>query len=311
MVIMNASMRYLIYVLMVFVAGCTSPDEASETNIQKDSRVQVYIIAGQSNAAGYNNIVEYQKGRVEFPGKLLSQRKVLYWHWAGKGQPNSWGVLGVSEKGSFGPEISFAYELSRAMPNERIAIIKCAAGGTGIARSVDYSDYIPALANFDDKGNNWHWPTENRQAGVLYKKLIDNVREAVSALELDGLQYELAGCIWMQGEHEAGISLKMAKDYEGLLAGFISSVRADLKAPSLPFAIGKVNSHSWAFGGIARDGQASYCREDKNAILVETTDLPREGSGGLAHFDADGMVELGGRFAIAISELKAKGNVPE
>lgn len=88
----------------------------------------------------------------------------------------------MNNSGSFGPEIGFAYDMARAMPDERIAIVKCAAGGTGIARSIDYSDYIPALSNFDDNGNNWHPPSNNLQAGLLYRKLIDNVRDAVSAL---------------------------------------------------------------------------------------------------------------------------------
>ena len=39
------------------------------------------------------------------------------------------------------------------MPNERIAIIKCAVGGTGIARSVDYRDYGPSLKGFKDQGS--------------------------------------------------------------------------------------------------------------------------------------------------------------
>ncbi|GAI45292.1 unnamed protein product, partial [marine sediment metagenome] len=59
-----------------------------------------------------------------------------------------------------------------------------------------------------------------------------------------------------QGEHEAGLSRKMAEDYDKLLADFMRAVRRDLKTPSLPFVIGQVNSHTWAFGDIARDRQA-------------------------------------------------------
>ena len=106
--------------------------------------------------------------------------------------------------------------------------------------------------------------------------------------------------------HVAGISLKMAQDYDKLLAGFIGSFRKDLKAPSLPFVIGQVNSHTWAYGEIVRDKQALVCQQDCKAVLVKTTDLSRKGSGGAAHFDADGMLILGSRSAKAAISLAGK-----
>jgi hypothetical protein len=110
----------------------------------------------------------------------------------------------------------------------------------------------------------------------------------------------------MQGEREAGISLKMAGDYEALLKSLIQAVRTDLKTPRLPFVIGEVNSHTWKHGDIVRKAQDKVCQEDKNALLVKTTDLSRKGSGGVSHFDADGMIELGLRFATAVNQLTRK-----
>jgi hypothetical protein len=124
----------------------------------------------------------------------------------------------------------------------------------------------------------------------------------VSALERDGKPCELTGFVWMQGEHEASISRKMAEDYEKLLSEFIRSLRKDLRAPSLPFAIGQVNSHTWAYGDISRKCQVEVCRKDKRTLLVETVDLPRVG-GDAAHFTADGMLTLGSRFADAMMTL--------
>jgi hypothetical protein len=121
-------------------------------------------------------------------------------------------------------------------------------------------------------------------------------------LERAGKKWELVGFVWMQGEHEGGISRQMANDYATLLAGFIKSVRTDLKAPTLPFAIGQVNSHTWAYGEIARKCQAEVCRKDKRTRLVETVDLPRV-NGDAAHFTADGMLTLGSRFADAMVQL--------
>jgi len=263
--------------------------------------IRVFIVAGQSNATGYNHIRQYHGGREPFPETLRVQPRILFWPGSDTPQEkdNLWTALRVGDSGSFGPEIAFGHDMEQAMPGAAIAIVKYAVGGTGIARSVDYTDYIPAVAGFNDKGRNWRPPTDGREPGALYRALIANFRNAVSALERDGRKWELTGFVWMQGEHEGGISRKMAEDYEKLLSDFIKSVRTDLQAPSLPFAIGQVNSHTWAYGDIARKCQAEVCRKDRNALLVETVDLPRV-SGDAAHFTADGMLTLGSRFAQAM-----------
>ncbi len=260
--------------------------------------VQVFIVAGQSNAKGYNNAVEYRSGRVDFPRDRRLQPDVLFWE-NGAG----WSALSILDSGAFGPEIGFAFDQAAKRPAERIAIIKYAVGGTGIARSSDYHDYIAALKDFNDQGNNWHPPTAGRKAGVLYQRLIRDVRDALAALDKKHIRWRLAGCLWMQGEHEAGISHKMAEDYDKLLSSFMSAVRTDLNTPVLPFAVGEVNSHNWAYGEIVRKKQVLVCQQDRHAVLVTTTDLSRKGSGGAAHFDADGMLVLGSRFATALSRL--------
>lgn len=275
----------------------------------------MFVVAGQSNAQGYNHTRQYRGGREPFPESLRVQPRILFWPGidvpAEKDVPaemeNRWTELRVGDSGAFGPEIAFAGDLERLLPDSTIAIVKFAAGGTGIARSADYTDYIPALAGFDDKNRNWHPPTDGREAGALYRSLIANVRSALSKLEGDGRKVQLSGLVWMQGEHEAGISRKMAEDYERLLGEFIASVRKDLQAPSLPFAIGQVNSHSWVYGDIARHGQAEVCRRLDGAVLVETLDLPRV-SGDAAHFTADGMLTLGSRFATGMAKLLAAGD---
>ena len=275
-----------------------TPDGAKATR-----PIRLFIIAGQSNAQGYNHIRQYRNGREDFPATLRAQPRISYWpgNDAPQAKANLWTPLRVGDAGSFGPEISFASDMERLMPDASLAIVKYAVGGSGIARSADYTDYIPALAGYDDKGRNWHPPTDGREAGALYRALMANFHNAVSALERDGKQWELAGFVWMQGEHEAGISRKMAGDYEEILSGFISSVRKDLHAPSLPFVIGQINSHTWAFGDIARNGQVEVCRKDQRSLLVETVDLPRVD--GDAHFTADGMLTLGSRFAATMAKL--------
>jgi hypothetical protein len=266
--------------------------------------IRIFVVAGQSNAEGHNHIRQYHAGREAFPATFQQQPNIRYWPGTDTPQAKSnlWTTLRVGESGAFGPEIGFAHDMAQAMPGATIAIVKYAAGGTGIARSKDYTDYIPALTGYNDNGRNWHPPTDGQEAGNLYRALIANFRNAVSVLEREGKTWELTGLVWMQGEHEAGISRKMADDYEGLLSDFIRSVRKDLGAPTLPFAIGQVNSHTWVYGDIARQGQVEVCRKDQRTLLVKTVDLPRV-DGDAAHFTADGMLTLGSRFAEAMARL--------
>jgi hypothetical protein len=270
----------------------------------EERAVKVFVLAGQSNAVGYNDYRQYQGGKSALPHALANQPGILFWN----AKDKAWTTLRVGASDgfshhAFGPEIGFAHDIARCLPNEQIAIVKFAVGGSGIARSRDYSDYIPQLKGFDDKGGNWHPPVKGQTAGAHYQQLTNIVNNALAALTHDGREYEVSACLWMQGEHEAGISLQMANDYTMLLKDLMTSIRVDLESPKLPFIIGEVNSYTWAYGDSVRKAQANVCSEDENAVLVKTIDLSRKGSGGASHFDADGMLILGSRFAKAAVSL--------
>ncbi|MGV8139725.1 MAG: sialate O-acetylesterase [Mangrovibacterium sp.] len=275
----------------------------------KEKPVKVFILSGQSNAVGYNDIGELRTKPVHLNDLTGEHSPVLFWpgtnalpEFSGKWITLRPGVSEIAAEGAykggcFGPEIGFALTMSGVIPGEQLAIIKYAVGATGIARSKDYHDYIPGFEKFDDKGKNWSPPAKGKQAGLLYQELVKNIKAALDSLNRRGVSYEICGFLWMQGEHEAGISKKMAEDYDVLLSQFRKSIRSDLRLKRLPFVVGEINSHSWAFGDKARESQSKACREDKHTILIKTVDLPRGSVGGLAHFDADGMMELGKRFS--------------
>ena len=91
---------------------------------------------------------------------------------------------------------------------------------------------------------------------------METICEALIAFENDHINWELAGVIWIQGEHEAGLSPTMAGRYWKLLEAFVAAVREDCSSPGLPFVIGEVNSHDWPFAEIVRKGLVSLpsCR---------------------------------------------------
>jgi Protein of unknown function (DUF2961)/Carbohydrate esterase, sialic acid-specific acetylesterase len=315
----NYSISLIVFICLSFIAlGNPANSTAPKSPATQTALLRVYILAGQSNAVGYNHIKElhdYKKYLTEDTCKLST---ILFWPGsnARQGFENRWTKLqpGVSDisvdepykNGSFGPEIGFALTHQKLHPGEKIAIIKYAEGGTGIARSKDYTDYIPALKDFDDKGRNWYPSSEEKKPGLLYTNLINNIKNALTDLKNQKIKFEVAGFLWMQGEHEAGISKTMAEDYGKLFSLFRESVRRDLNLKKLPFIVGEINSHTWAFAEIARKGQTAACSMDPQSQLVKTMDLPRGSIGGAAHFDADGMMILGNRFAQAANTFADK-----
>ena len=311
------SIRLVLSIVLILSFLTRFAHSYSLTQFIDTTKIKVFILAGQSNAVGYNDFKEYAGDSNALLQHIAALRHVRFWPGSNsrKELQNKWNALhiGASDissddpfKQSFGPEIGMAMTLANALPDEKIAIIKFAAGGTGIARSEDYSDYIPALNGFDDKGVNWHPASDNKQSGSLYLALIDNIKKALASLENANQQYEICGFLWMQGEHEAGISKKMAEDYGSLLSTFRMAVRKDLNLKKLPFVVGEINSHTWAFADIARNKQKKSCLRDRLSVLINTTDLPRGGRGGDAHFTSDAMLELGERFAHGALQFMSK-----
>ncbi|MGN6435900.1 MAG: sialate O-acetylesterase [Agriterribacter sp.] len=310
-------MPLLACMLPVLITANACAETAIKKKKKKKARVEVFILAGQSNAVGFNNAAHYKGGIENFNKEFVDASTVLLWPGSNARQEfaNRWTKMqtGVSEISvqaayayAFGPEVGFGKVMADSMTDRQIAVLKYAVGGTGIARSSDYNDYIPSLKGYNDKGLNWHYPEAGRDAGILYKNLLQNIQQAMDSLRKAYRHCAIRGFIWMQGEHEAGISQTMANDYSDLLLHFFASIRKQLNIQQLPVVIGKVNANTWAFGDLARQRQREYCATDPYCKLVTTTDLTRNGNGDTAHFDTEGMLLLGERFAAQMLVLLKK-----
>jgi hypothetical protein len=282
---------FLLSVLLVLpLQSCASEEKSSDV-------VDVYIIAGQSNAVGFNHYKDYDLKGVKFPEEIKTQPGVMTWL-NGQFSP----ALSVSELGGFGPELNLIYSLNKGSPKQKNAVIKYAIGGTGIARSIDYDDFVPALKNYEDHGRNGHPADPDKEAGDLYQNMVSSIKSATDELTKKNIQWKLAGFVWMQGEHEASINKDMTNDYEKLLSHFITSVRKDLQAPKLHFLIGGLSSYDYQFGDILRTAQKNVALNDPHTTLINTADLGRNGSGGFTHYDVYGMLEFGKMCASALAK---------
>jgi hypothetical protein len=241
-----------------------------------DMMTKLFLLAGQSNMEGaglssrLSEVLRKAPDNVRFfdEGKLRD----LVW------------------RARFGPEVGFAHEISASFPREQIVLCKVARSGSNL-----YYDWAPDRTSGG---------TEDEYRGPFYPKLLASLGELHSVLDARNKRCECAGLLWMQGERDA-VFESMAESYEANLRAFIARVRADVNAPVLPFLIGLISPRKCKPGtsqsthpyrDIVREAQARIADSMAHVAMVETMDLTQ--SDGL-HFDAEGQVELGRRFAPA------------
>ena len=164
---------------------------------------------------------------------------------------------------TFGPEVSFAMTMRQANEGGNpIAIIKVTRGGTNLR-----SDWSPK--------------------GYMYQAMIAEVKKALQALKDSGDEGVLRGMLWHQGESDS----KRLDEYQGELETLITNARKELASPELPFVIGELaQSKPEAF----RDLQRKIATDNDHVFFVSSKELNTTDG---THFDTDGQVVLGQRFA--------------
>jgi len=181
----------------------------------KTNRVDVFILAGQSNMKGRGHVPDSQPDferifNMRLPdGRIEKARHPLHAVWRGD-------QIGEKDNSGVGPGLAFAEALVREEAGLTILLVPCASGGS--------------------------WADQWLPSGQLYERAIDRAREALrSAPGLDrGKTARIAGVLWLQGESDAE---------EGRYAGYASkldrivrSFRRDLGEPRLPFVAATIGS---------------------------------------------------------------------
>lgn len=223
---------------------------------------KLFIIAGQSNALG-------QASTTGLPASLLiPQSNVSIYN------RTDWMTLqpGLgADATQFGPELTFGRDIATLFPDEHIGLIKYAVGATAL---------------WDD------WKA-TAPRGQMYTDLLKVIQNALADLG-PGPTPEIAGVVWMQGESDALEG--HGAEYEANLTSFIQQLRADLGIPGLIFGIGQI-THNWPNAALVMQAQANVCATIPLANLVYTDDLV---TGTQNHYDTNGMMILGSRFAKAM-----------
>lgn len=206
----------------------------------------------------------------------------------------------------FGPELTFGKRMAELNPNGNIAIIKYSRGGS----SID----ISAAHIFGC------WDPDFYSANGVnqYDHFLATLRNALAVKDIDGDGEDdiliPSGIVWMQGESDANL-IGSAKKYEKNLKRLMDLIRASLHSDDLPVVIGRISdSHIgkndcgkvWKFGDVVREEQAYFVKNDVNAALVISTDNYEYSDP--YHYDTDGYIDLGNKFAEKMYELEKNKN---
>jgi len=274
----------------------------------KTKRLDLLIVAGQSNAVGFDTDMaklgtdELDKSiRFRFrvgdppPDDRDSMSSRTKWTHLSvqplgnpgpKSEPRQYGNF-VNLAGGFGPEVSFARKLKRRDQQlgreSELAVVKVAFSGTSVA-----DDWDPAG---EDK------------RGACYRALLEEVRAAQSLAEAEGMTVNFRGLVWVQGESDANAN--DAPKYAERLTAMFATLRRDLKAERLPILV-SVNVHFHEgknkFMPDIIAAQKHVGHEFSDCRYVDTSGAGLENP---VHFNSEGTIEVGKRFASALLSMES------
>ena len=309
--------------------------EVTFTNV---TTLDVYILAGQSNAAGFTPVAGLYKGYTY--GGTVDQEKlseyengytdVLYYGVTQSADPASLNTQlsyvhsGLGHAGSrIGPELGFAEAMSQYYGGDagKAAVLKYAVGAT-------------SLGNFQnstsDTYGTWMSPSmieeygeENLclNAGLLYENLLVTVRMGLQAMIEAGYEPVIRGVMWMQGEADstredlANLYQKhlsaLITDLRGDLTGIMTELEIEQDCSATPFVIGKIGAdlQNAAYEDVVREQMQMTAAAMTNVRCAETEDLlvpdPNDNND-VWHFSAKGILAVGNRFGEMLAQETGK-----
>ncbi|MEQ1827577.1 MAG: sialate O-acetylesterase [Pirellula sp.] len=296
--------RWTFLITFNMLVFCTPASAAESEKI-----IDLLIVAGQSNATGFDTDpakmgADELDASIRFrfrvgdppPDEHDSMSSRTAWTTLSaqplgkpgpKSVPRQYGNF-ANPAGGFGPEISLARKLKRHDQQlgrlSELAVVKVAFSGTSTADDWD--------------------PTGQGNRGACYRAMVEEIRAAQSLAEAEGMSVNFRGLAWVQGESDA--NAKDASQYADRLKAMFESLRRDIHAERLPILVA-VNAHF-------HEGKNKFMPEIISAqkrVGHELSDCRYVDSIGVGlandvHFDSQGTIEIGKRFASALLAMESK-----
>ena len=305
-------MRRPVFVIVLLVFSIST---GTCQQIEKDT-IKIFYLGGQSNMDGYgfnsdlpDNLRDEFKNVWIFHGNPAADEKenggLGKWDELRPGHGVGFSSDGMNNKLSnrFGIELSFARRLQELFPNEKIGIIKYSRGGSSI-------DSLAA-----GQFGSWE-PDYSGSNGInQYDHFLTTISKALNIDDInnDGKEDYLVphGIIWMQGESDAAYTEDIAMRYYPNLKRLMKLIRASLRVDDLPVVMGRISDSlndedekTWKYGKLVQYAQEKYAMKDDNAAIVRSTQYYQYSD--QWHYNSDGYLDLGVKFAEAICQLIKK-----
>lgn len=315
-------------------------DQNVEVTYSDNKNVDVYILAGQSNAAGFTPIASLFKPYT-YGGEMNADKvneymngykDVLYYGVAQSNSPEtagvSWTVVS-SGKGAnayrIGPELGFAEAMSAYYggSNGKAALIKYAVGSTG---------FTNANGTITGTYGNWMSPSLKEEkvgqgvtlietAGLMYDNLIKTFEMGINDLIAQGYNPVIKGALWLQGCQDACVEADapqycnyislLIKDLRQNVGEILTEKSLEQDVSEMPFVICKIgeNLEAATYEDIVRKQMQMAAASNVNVRIVETTGfiLPDENDNNDRwHFAGKDIIEIGKRFASVLNQMNGK-----
>ncbi|RZV35061.1 MAG: hypothetical protein EX272_11355 [Chromatiales bacterium] len=296
------------FVVLLCLGLLLGVDSAAEPTVFK-----LYFLGGQSNMEGFGfnehlaRAVTSKSAEVMiFAGQMALDNEthggVGIWQPLEPGFGMGFQTDGKANRLSdrFGPELFFGLTIAAQPGGSRVAIVKYALGGSGLAEGVGFG--------------NWH-PDFKKGAGInQYDHALKTLRGALAHGDIDGDgvadRLVPSGIVWMQGEADAHHSQAAADEYRHNIERLMNLLRAALRVDDLPIVLGKTTDSGMAddgtvmdYIGTVQEAQKDFVENDSCASYVTVTETLGYLDDGW-HYDSDGFVRLGTAFAEAMIELE-------
>lgn len=265
--------------VLVFPNTLTLATSAVSTSAINEGEALLFVIDGQSNAGttGDGELLDAGWLAIGAEMKLRAEQDTGTTNFVDLPFPFTKDTFGIDESG-FGAELGFYATIRAYYPNRKIYFYRKRHGGNSIVEWC--SNTVCAGSNYDDTIN---W--------VASAKAQADAQTGVTSVKI-------AGYLWIQNEADTETA-QLANNYETRLRELTSSLRSDWSEPNLPVMF--IRPHT-------REASAQFTTVD-NAVLavaadthhtaaIDTIDLSEYASSP-AHFDTDGVLELGIRFGEA------------
>ncbi len=300
-------------------ALCTIAASAADESLAPGSlgEIDVYLIAGQSNAVGYGSD-GLSVSIMNDPRYTNGFDNVLYYGNAEGNLRSDFVPVTVGlgkDSNRVGAEVGIAAAVGDG--DRMSAVIKHAIGGSYLYPTTDgtpaftYGTWTPP-----DYIEKYGVNTENNKIGDIYEEFLNTVESGITELIEQGYTPVIRGIWWMQGEAETPYEVA-SMAYKELLKTLILQMREDVGAivgndlSSLPFVMGKIkrnpeHQEQPAYVYMVNEAQVAVTEEVEKTFIVDTSALPQIDGW---HFTADAQHWIGREFISTILSAAGKYSV--